>query len=75
MDGCVVHTPPLTHSLAHSPSRSPNVACSWADPGYMAGDAQEGPDPLQLALAGKEAYQAIRALPVEAGGAVIFTHR
>lgn len=46
-----------------------------ADPGYTAGDAQDGPDPLQVALASKESYQAIRALPAEAGSAVVFTHR
>ena len=32
-------------------------------------------DPLAAALTGKESYQHIRALPLSAGGFVIFTHR
>ncbi|KAG2440535.1 hypothetical protein HYH02_010413 [Chlamydomonas schloesseri] len=51
------------------------VVPRWADPGYFAGDDDDGPDPLAVALAGKEDYQAIRALPAEAGSALIFTHR
>jgi hypothetical protein len=46
-----------------------------ADPGYFFGD-REDVDPLTRALGGKkENYQLIRALPCEAGGAVVFTHR
>ena len=46
-----------------------------ADPGYAAGD-RDDVDPLTRALGGnKESYQLIRALPCEAGGAVVFTHR
>ncbi len=51
--------------------------CRYADPGYFEGDPEEedAPDPLQRALHNKEAYQHIRALPAEAGAAVLFTHR
>ncbi len=49
--------------------------CRWADPGYYQGDDDDGPDPLEVALPGKDAFQAIRALPAEAGSAILFTHR
>jgi hypothetical protein len=47
------------------------------DPGYTAGDSDDldGPSPLEIALKDKAAYQSLRALPVERGGAVCFTHR
>ena len=47
------------------------------DPGYTTGDSDDlyGPSPLEVALKDKAAYQSVRALPVEAGGAVCFTHR
>jgi hypothetical protein len=47
------------------------------DPGYTAGDSDDldGPSPLEIALKDKAAYQSVRALPVERGGAVCFTHR
>ncbi len=60
-------------ALALSSSVLPR--CRPADPGYATGDADDGPDPLQVALASKESYQCIRALPAEAGAAVVFTHR
>ncbi|KAG2497988.1 hypothetical protein HYH03_004247 [Edaphochlamys debaryana] len=47
----------------------------WADPGYHAGDDDDGPDPLSVAMGSKEAFQAIRAFPAEAGSAIMFTHR
>jgi len=50
------------------------VIPAWADPGYRAGD-RDDQDPLQVALPNKEAYQNIRALPLAAGSAVMFTHR
>lgn len=46
----------------------------WADPGYTEGDDDEK-DPLQVALSTKEAYQNIRSIPLQAGSAVLFTHR
>lgn len=49
--------------------------CRWADPGYYEGDDDDGPDPLAVALPDKDAFQAIRALPAEAGSAILFTHR
>jgi len=47
------------------------------DPGYFDGDSDDinAPSPLELALKDKAAYQSIRALPINAGGAVFFTHR
>lgn len=33
------------------------VVPRWADPGYFAGDDDDGPDPLAVALAGKEDFQ------------------
>lgn len=68
---------PTQPVLAACPARQPPLArrCRPADPGYTAGDAEDGPDPLQVALASKESYQHVRALPAEAGGAVVFTHR
>eukprot|EP00803_Ostreobium_quekettii_P009772 evm.model.scf_316.1 EVM.evm.TU.scf_316.1 scf_316:5447-7886(-) len=45
-----------------------------ADPGYLEGDDPDG-DPLAACLPTKEAYQDIRALPAEAGSAILFTHR
>eukprot|EP01023_Acetabularia_acetabulum_P066441 TRINITY_DN8976_c1_g1_i8.p1 TRINITY_DN8976_c1_g1~~TRINITY_DN8976_c1_g1_i8.p1 ORF type:complete len:427 (+),score=100.00 TRINITY_DN8976_c1_g1_i8:122-1402(+) len=47
------------------------------DPGYMEGDFvdENDPDPLQRSLPNKESFQKIKSVPVEAGGAVIFTHR
>ncbi|GLC45737.1 hypothetical protein PLESTB_000504000 [Pleodorina starrii] len=47
----------------------------WADPGYFKGDDDDGPDPLNVALASKEAFQSIRAFPAVAGSAIVFTHR
>lgn len=43
----------------------------------LAGDLEEegAPSPLEAALPNKAAYQHIRALPCDAGSAVIFTHR
>ena len=47
-----------------------------ADPGYYAGDDSEGDkDPMQCCFPDKEAYQHIRAVPLEAGGASFHTHR
>eukprot|EP01104_Vermistella_antarctica_P011126 TRINITY_DN306_c2_g2_i1.p1 TRINITY_DN306_c2_g2~~TRINITY_DN306_c2_g2_i1.p1 ORF type:complete len:521 (-),score=134.59 TRINITY_DN306_c2_g2_i1:66-1628(-) len=43
------------------------------DPGYTAGDGDE--DPMRAALPNKEAYQNIKSLPVQSGGAVLFSHR
>ncbi|QDZ17755.1 putative phytanoyl-CoA dioxygenase [Chloropicon primus] len=45
------------------------------DPGYVKGDDEGGKDPLAVALPNKEAYQHIRALPTDPGGALLFTHR
>lgn len=49
----------------------------YADPGYTEGDPDDenAPDPLSRALASKEAYQHVRALPCPAGAAALFTHR
>ncbi len=44
------------------------------DPGYTEGD-KEDVDPMAAALPTKEAYQHIRALPMKAGDALLFTHR
>lgn len=46
------------------------------DPGYFVGDDDASDtDPLPLAMNCKQAYQTIRAVPAEAGSAVVFTHR
>ena len=46
------------------------------DPGYTAGDDDDSEvDPLPRALHCKQSYQNIRAVPAEAGSAVLFTHR
>jgi len=44
------------------------------DPGYLRGDSQAD-DPLHTALKSDSAVQAIRAVPLDAGGALIFSHR
>jgi hypothetical protein len=63
--------PPPPRPRRHGVPRPP----SWADPGYFAGDDDAGPDPLNVALASKESFQAIRAFPAEAGSVIVFTHR
>ena len=50
------------------------VIPSKFDPGYKNGD-KDDVDPMAAALPNKEAYQHIRALPTQAGGALLFTHR
>mgnify|MGYP000195887637 CR=1 FL=1 len=50
------------------------VVPRWSDPGYSTGDLDDI-DPLQRALPNKEAFQAIRAVPLSRGGLVMFTHR
>lgn len=61
---------------------SPENSCLYViprrhDPGYERGDFLDGSDadPLAVALHRKEAYQHITALPTEAGGCLLFTHR
>eukprot|EP00959_Pyramimonas_sp_CCMP1952_P224880 4702342-Pyramimonas_sp.AAC.1 len=60
---------------------SPDNSCLYMlprpfDPGYIDGDDDASEvDPLPLALDCKQAYQNIRAIPAEAGSAVMFTHR
>lgn len=60
---------------------NPDNSCLYVipkahDPGYEAGDDEEGEeDPMSLALPTKESYQHIRALPTATGGALLFTHR
>ncbi|CAK9076566.1 unnamed protein product [Durusdinium trenchii] len=44
------------------------------DPGYSAGDPEEG-DPLLRIFQDKAAYQKIRSVPVAAGGCTFHTHR
>ncbi|KAJ8903412.1 hypothetical protein NDN08_004520 [Rhodosorus marinus] len=58
---------------------TPDNSCLYvipkhADPGYMTGDL-DTEDPLQRALKKKDDYQSIRAVPLQAGGAAIFSHR
>lgn len=45
-----------------------------ADPGYATGDPPGGGDPLATAVA-TSGFQSVRALPLLAGGAAVFTHR
>mmetsp|Transcript_7178 Transcript_7178/g.21891 ORF Transcript_7178/g.21891 Transcript_7178/m.21891 type:complete len:405 (-) Transcript_7178:180-1394(-) len=68
----------LTCWLALSPA-TPENSCLYViprphDPGYHEGDVDDI-HPLQRALPDKEAYQHIRALPLETGGCAVFSHR
>jgi len=59
---------------------TPHNSCLYmlprhCDPGYLAGDTDAERDPLQVALKDKEAFQNIRAVPLDRGDAVLFTHR
>jgi len=60
---------------------APDNSCLYVlprpyDPGYTAGDDDDSEvDPLPRALHCKQSYQNIRAVPAEAGSAVLFTHR
>lgn len=67
----------VTHWIAISDA-SPKSSCLYVipkthDPGYTTGDQSD--DPLRDALASKEAYQHIRALPRPAGTSLLFSHR
>ena len=57
---------------------TPHNSCLYmlprhCDPGYLAGDTDAERDPLQVALKDKEAFQNIRAVPLDRGDAVLFT--